>query len=62
MGKRRRVKWFSQEKGFDQGIPAFFRAVKTGGELAIPLPSLIATTRAAFVIEESLHTGHPRFT
>lgn len=56
------MKWFSQEKGFDQGIPAFFRAVKTGGELAIPLPSLIATTRATFVIEESLHTGHPRFT
>jgi len=58
-GKRRRVNRFSQEKGFDQEVAAFLEAVKTGGEPPIPLPSLIATTRATFAIEESLRTGRP---
>lgn len=58
-GKRRRVRRFSQEKGFDQEVAAFVKAIKTGGEPPIPLPSLVATTRATFAIEESLRTGRP---
>ncbi|HEX7118533.1 MAG TPA: bi-domain-containing oxidoreductase [Longimicrobiales bacterium] len=58
-GKRRRVRKFSQEKGFDQEVAAFLSAVRTGGEPPIPLRSLVATTRATFAIEESLRTGRP---
>jgi len=58
-GKRKRIRRLSQEKGFDEEIAAFFRAVKEGGVPPIPLASLAATTRATFAIEESLRTGLP---
>jgi polar amino acid transport system substrate-binding protein len=58
-GKRRRVKRMTQEKGFDQEVAAFLRAVKAGGEWPIPLEALVSTTRATFAIEESLRTGLP---
>jgi predicted dehydrogenase len=58
-GRRsRRRRWF-QDKGYKQEIIAFVRAVREGGELPIPLRSLIAATRATFAMEESLRTGLP---
>jgi predicted dehydrogenase/threonine dehydrogenase-like Zn-dependent dehydrogenase len=56
-GKRRRVKKLSQDKGFDEEVAAFVKAAARGGELPIPLQSLVATTRATFAIVESLRTG-----
>jgi predicted dehydrogenase len=58
-GKRRRIRKWSQDKGFDQEVAAFLQAVKTGGPPPIPLHSLVQTTRATFAIEESLRTGLP---
>jgi predicted dehydrogenase/threonine dehydrogenase-like Zn-dependent dehydrogenase len=58
-GKRKSVKKLSQDKGFDEEIAAFLKAVKDGGAPPIPLASLVATTRATFAIEESLRDGRP---
>lgn len=58
-GKRRTIRKLSQEKGFDQEVAAFLKAVKEGGEPPIPLRSLVSTTRATFAIEASLRTGRP---
>jgi predicted dehydrogenase/threonine dehydrogenase-like Zn-dependent dehydrogenase len=58
-GKRKRTRRASQDKGFDQEVAAFARAVREGGEPPIPLRSLVATSRATFAIEESLRTGAP---
>ncbi|HEX6909528.1 MAG TPA: bi-domain-containing oxidoreductase [Longimicrobium sp.] len=57
-GKRKSVKKLSQDKGFDEEIAAFLRAVKDG-DVPISLASLTATTRATFAVEESLRTGQP---
>src|SRR5690625_1158893 len=56
-GKRRRRRHFSVQKGFDQEIAAFLKAVRTGGKPPIPFISILSTTRATFAIEESLSTG-----
>jgi predicted dehydrogenase len=58
-GRRRRTRKRSQEKGFDQEVAAFLKAVNAGGPPPIPLDSLVQTTRATFAIEESLRTGLP---
>jgi predicted dehydrogenase/threonine dehydrogenase-like Zn-dependent dehydrogenase len=57
-GKRKSVKKLSQDKGFDEEIADFLRAIKDGTP-PIPLASLVATTRATFAMEESLRTGRP---
>src|SRR5690606_22535345 len=58
-GRRRSVRRFSQDKGFDQEIAAFLGAVKGQVGTSIPLDALVSTTRATFAIEESLRSGMP---
>jgi polar amino acid transport system substrate-binding protein len=58
-GKQSKTRKLSQEKGFDQELASFVRAVSESGEPPIALESLVATTRATFAIEESLRTGQP---
>jgi polar amino acid transport system substrate-binding protein len=57
-GRTQTHRRMAQDKGFDEEIAAFLTAVR-GGEGAIPLASLVATTRATFAIERSLRTGTP---
>lgn len=58
-GRRRQVRRFSQDKGFDQEIAAFLAAVKGQTAAPIPLDALVSTTRATFAIEASLRSGSP---
>lgn len=58
-GRRRVVRRFAVEKGFDGEIAAFIESVQTGRPMPIPWPSLQLTTRATFAIAESLQTGRP---
>lgn len=56
-GRRRVVRHFTVEKGFDGEIAAFIESVQTGRPMPISWSSLQLTTRATFAIEESLRTG-----
>jgi predicted dehydrogenase len=57
-GKRDDRKVRGQEKGFDEEVEAFARAVREQ-TLPISMESLAYTTRASFAVEESLRTGRP---
>jgi predicted dehydrogenase/threonine dehydrogenase-like Zn-dependent dehydrogenase len=56
-GKREKIKSSNQDKGFVAEFKAFKEAISTG-IAPIPFDSLVATTRATFLIQESLRTGH----
>jgi predicted dehydrogenase/threonine dehydrogenase-like Zn-dependent dehydrogenase len=58
-GRRSRARRSSQDKGYDQEIAAFLRAVRDEGPPPISLASLAATTRVTFALEEALRTGAP---
>jgi polar amino acid transport system substrate-binding protein len=58
-GKQKEWKTKAQEKGFDQEVSAFVRAVRDGTEPPISLRSLVLTTKATFAVEEALETGRP---
>ena len=57
-GKKEKVKSSNQDKGFVAEFKAFKEAISTGIE-PIPFDSLVATTRATFMVLESLRTGQP---
>ena len=57
---RRRVRSANQDKGFDQEIALFLKAVRTGDEAPIPFKESVATTRATLAATESLRTGLPQ--
>jgi predicted dehydrogenase/threonine dehydrogenase-like Zn-dependent dehydrogenase len=58
-GRRTRQRRASQDKGYDEEIAAFLKAVRGEGPLPISVESLAATTRATFAMEEALRTGVP---
>jgi predicted dehydrogenase len=58
-GKKERFKNSNQDKGFAAEFKAFKEAISTG-MAPIPFDSLVATTRATFLVLESLRTGQPR--
>ncbi|MDX2034592.1 MAG: bi-domain-containing oxidoreductase [Blastocatellia bacterium] len=58
-GKRALTRRVSQEKGFDQELAAFLDAVRTGSDMPIPWPSLLATTMTTLRIVEALRCGTP---
>jgi predicted dehydrogenase len=54
-GGRRRVKKLAhQQKGFREEVAAFVAAIRGGGEMPIPFDQLLAVSRTAFLIRESL--------
>jgi predicted dehydrogenase/threonine dehydrogenase-like Zn-dependent dehydrogenase len=57
-GKRNDRKVRAQEKGFDEEVEAFARAIEEQ-VLPISMDSLASTTRVSFAIEEALRTGRP---
>jgi predicted dehydrogenase/threonine dehydrogenase-like Zn-dependent dehydrogenase len=57
-GKRQDRKVRAQQKGFDEEVEAFARAIEEQ-LLPISMASLAGTTRASFAIEEALRTGQP---
>ncbi|MGH9842630.1 MAG: Gfo/Idh/MocA family protein, partial [Blastocatellia bacterium] len=58
-GKRKATKRMSQDKGFDQELASFLRAVRTGDEMPIAWRSLVLTTLATLRIEGALRGGKP---
>jgi predicted dehydrogenase len=58
-GKKRETCKGTQDKGFDNEIKRFVRAVKNGGSAPIPPSELIETTLVTFAVEHSLNTGQP---
>jgi predicted dehydrogenase/threonine dehydrogenase-like Zn-dependent dehydrogenase len=58
-GRRTRTRKASQDKGYDEEISAFLKAVRGQGPMPISIESLAATTRATFAMEEALRTGVP---
>jgi predicted dehydrogenase/threonine dehydrogenase-like Zn-dependent dehydrogenase len=48
---------FGQDKGQRAELAAFAEAVRTGGPMPIPLPSLFSTTRATLAVGTSLVSG-----
>ena len=47
------------DKGQKQELEAFVAAVKSGGEMPVPVGSLIATTAATFAVSRSIATRRP---
>ncbi len=58
-GKRKVTKRLAQDKGFDQELGAFAKAVRCGGEMPIAWRSLVMTTLATLRIEDALRSGKP---
>jgi len=58
-GKKKKHTCRSQDKGQKAQLAAFCRAILTGSEMPIPLPSLFATTCATFKAGESLKSKQP---
>ena len=48
-----------QDKGQRAQLGAFVQAVRSGGEMPIPLASLVATTRATLAVGDALASGKP---
>lgn len=58
-GKRKVVKRLAQDKGFDQELTAFTKAVQTGEAMPIAWRSLYLTTLTTLKIEAALRRGQP---
>ena len=58
-GKCRKSRAASIDKGQKQELAAFIAAVKSGGEMPVPVESLIATTAATFAVARSVATRRP---
>ncbi len=58
-GKRKVTKRLAQDKGFDQELAAFVKAVRAGEALPIAWRSLYLTTLATLKIEAALRRGQP---
>jgi predicted dehydrogenase len=58
-GKCRKVRAGGIDKGQKQELEAFVAAVKSGGEMPVPVSSLIATTAATFAVSRSIATRRP---
>ncbi|MBM7169436.1 bi-domain-containing oxidoreductase [Streptomyces sp. G44] len=60
-----RKRWVSsrlpkaRDKGQNAELAAFFRAVRTGGPMPVPLESLAATTAATLAVQSGLASGAP---
>jgi predicted dehydrogenase len=60
-----RKKWVSsrlpkaRDKGQNAELAAFVKAVRTGGPMPVPLPSLVATTAATLAVRTALAGGAP---
>ena len=55
--RKRKRRLMNQEKGFKEEAAAFVDAVKSGGPMPIDFESLVAVTRATFLVHESLDNG-----
>jgi polar amino acid transport system substrate-binding protein len=55
--RRRRQRLFNQAKGHAEEMTAFVSALKTGAPMPIEMESLIAVTRATFLVGKSLDLG-----
>ncbi|MFF0560521.1 bi-domain-containing oxidoreductase [Streptomyces sp. NPDC004266] len=49
----------ARDKGQNAELAAFFRAVRTGGPMPVPLESLVATTAATLAVQAGLAVGVP---
>lgn len=58
-GKKKETRKGTQDKGFDNEIDAFVKAIKIGNGAPIPVGELIETTLVTFAVEHSLNTGQP---
>jgi predicted dehydrogenase/threonine dehydrogenase-like Zn-dependent dehydrogenase len=58
-GKCKKVRAGGIDKGQKQELEAFVAAVKSGGEMPVPVASLIATTAATFAVSRSIATRRP---
>jgi predicted dehydrogenase len=58
-GKCKKVRAGGIDKGQKQELEAFVAAVKAGGEMPVPVASLIATTAATFAVSRSIATRRP---
>lgn len=58
-GKCRTSRAAGIDKGQKQELAAFIEAVKSGGEMPVPVESLIATTAATFAVARSVATRRP---
>ncbi|MEW2512495.1 bi-domain-containing oxidoreductase [Streptomyces sp. NPDC046870] len=60
-----RKRWVSsrlpkaRDKGQNAELAAFVKAVRTGGPMPVPLPSLVATTAATLAVRTALAAGAP---
>jgi polar amino acid transport system substrate-binding protein len=58
-GQHKRRRLWRQDKGTTGELEAFFRSLRTGGPMPLPLASLVLTTLTTFAIEASLRTAAP---
>jgi predicted dehydrogenase/threonine dehydrogenase-like Zn-dependent dehydrogenase len=58
-GKCKKVRAGGIDKGQKQELEAFVAAVKSGGEMPVPVASLFATTAATFAVSRSIATRRP---
>ena len=58
-GKCKKARAGGIDKGQKQELEAFVAAVKSGGEMPVPVASLIATTAATFAVSRSVATRRP---
>jgi predicted dehydrogenase/threonine dehydrogenase-like Zn-dependent dehydrogenase len=56
-GVHKRNRLWRRDKGIAGEIAAFFRSLRTGEPMPVPLASLVLTTLTTFAIEESLRTA-----
>ncbi|MDQ3698047.1 MAG: bi-domain-containing oxidoreductase [Gemmatimonadota bacterium] len=57
--RRRGSRLLNQAKGHAEEAAAFIAALRSGEPMPIPIDTLIAVTRAAFLVHRSLDTGAP---
>ena len=58
-GDKRRTKRARLDKGQPAEMAAFIQAVRSGGQMPIPLDSLLDTTLATLAVDQSLRRGQP---
>jgi len=55
--RRKRRRLMNQQKGFREEAAAFVGALRSGGPMPIDFETLVAVTRATFLVHESLDSG-----
>ena len=56
-GRRKKQRLMNQQKGFREEAAAFVEALRSGGPMPIDFETLVAVTRATFLVHESLDSG-----